>query len=394
MFDSIVKIFDQLNIKPLHKTGNSVVGIDIGSSFIKVVQLRKEKGRAVLETYGELALGPIAGFEVGRMTNLPEDKIIGALLDVMKEANVTSKNAAISIPIASSLISFLEMPYVSEKQLGQMINLEARKYIPVPISEVALDWWIIPDAESGGDTPMEMETGDDDVKPESDTSIEKNNIKKVNVLIAAIHNDTLVKYGNIVKATGLSSTFFEIEIFSTIRSTLGHDMSPVMVFDMGAGVTKISIVERGIIKSSHSINKGSQDITLALSHSLGVTVAKAEDLKREKGILSSESDEEGKKIAEIIKTNLEYVFSETNRLLLNYERKYKKTISKVILTGGGVILKGFLEEAKKNLESDVVLGDPFSKVEAPAFLEDLLKGAGPEFAVAIGLALRKLQEME
>ena len=126
-----------------------VLGIDIGSSAIKIVQIRKKNGQAMLETYGELALGPYAGLGIGQAAALPLDKIVQALTDLMKEkeVNITSKKCGISIPFASSLMSVIEMPEVSPKQLAVMVPMEARKYIPVPITEVMLDWSIIPKSE-------------------------------------------------------------------------------------------------------------------------------------------------------------------------------------------------------------------------------------------------------
>ena len=91
---------------------------------------------------------------------------------------------------------------------------------------------------------------------------------------------------------------------------------------------------------------------------------------------------------------LDRILSEVNRVFLSYERKHNRNISRVILTGGGAVLKGLLPLAKEKLETDVVLGDPFAKTDAPAFLEDILKQVGPEFSVAVGLALRKLQARE
>ncbi len=386
--EAFTKFLAKLGLGPdffssLFKKEQSVLGVDIGSSFIKVVQLKRKGGRAVLETYGELALGPLAGLEVGRMTNLPDDKLAQALADIIREANVTTQSSGFSIPLAASLVSFVEMPFLAEKQLAEMIPLEARKYIPVPINEVTLDWWIVPKTEMYEEDKIEDDAGGNESKPRQQ--------QKVDVLIAAIHNATLEKYNQIIKKTGLTVSFFEIEVFSTIRSTFSHEMAPVMIFDMGAGMTKLSIVEKGIMHSVHIVSRGSQEITLNISSSLGVSIGKAEEMKREMGLLGETED--GRTIAEITRTNLDYVFSEANRVLLNYERKQGKTISKIILTGGGVLLKGFLPEAAKNLESQVMLGDPFAKVEAPAFLTDVLREAGPEFAVAIGIALRKLQEL-
>ncbi|MDO8424034.1 MAG: pilus assembly protein PilM, partial [bacterium] len=80
--------------------------------------------------------------------------------------------------------------------------------------------------------------------------------------------------------------------------------------------------------------------------------------------------------------------------LLSFEKKYNKTVAKVILVGGGAALKGLSELAKNNFKTEVTLAAPFSKLSAPAFLENILRETGPEFAVAIGLALRKLSEEE
>ncbi len=385
----LTSILQKIGLSPdfftsLFRKEKSVLGVDIGSSFIKVVQLRKKSGRAVLETYGELALGPLAGMEVGRMTNLESDKLAEALSEILSEANVTTKSAGFSIPLAASLVSFVEMPLLPDKQLAEMIPIEARKYIPVPIGEVTLDWWIVPKTEV-------IEEERSEFKENSDSSKDKEP-QKVDVLIAAIHNATLEKYNQVIKKVALDVNFFEIEAFSTIRSTFSREMAPVMIFDMGAGMTKLSIVEKGVVQSIHIVSRGSQEITLNMASSLGISIGKAEAMKREMGLLGITED--GKVVSEIARANLDYVFSEANRVLLNYERKRNKTVGKVILTGGGVLLKGFLPEAAKNLESQVMLGDPFAKVEAPAFLIDVLKDAGPEFAVAIGVALRKLQEMD
>ncbi|MCX6738578.1 MAG: hypothetical protein NT098_00815, partial [Candidatus Parcubacteria bacterium] len=96
-------------VKNLFKKNERVIGLDIGSSVIKVVQVRKEQGRAVLETYGELALGPYGGFDVGRATNLPADKIVEAIKDLFREANVTSRIGSISLPLSSALLTMIEL---------------------------------------------------------------------------------------------------------------------------------------------------------------------------------------------------------------------------------------------------------------------------------------------
>lgn len=363
----------------LNKKDKSVMGIDIGSSAIKIVQLKKRKGRAVLETYGALSLGPYGGVEVGRATNLPTDKVNEALADLLKEAKTTTKSCGISVPLSSSFVTFIKMPALDEKQLAQMIPIEARKYIPVPINEVLLDWWVVPKEENvlGANSPKK----DDKTAPKED----------MEVLVVVIHNEAIQKYTEIVQKNQLQSSFYEIEIFSTIRAALDHSVQSQMIVDMGAGTTKLYIIDKGILRYSHTINRGSQDITLAISNAMGIPVPEAENLKRLHGLVGGP---EFKELAEIISLTLDYIFYESNRVLLNFQKKYNKTVNKVVLTGGGALLKGFKELASSGFQTDTTLGDPFAKVETPAFLEEVLKQAGPEFAVAVGIALRKLSDIK
>ena len=362
------------------ENNQSVIGVDIGSSSIKVVQLKKHRGKAVLETYGEIALAPYAGLDVGQVTNLPAEKIAEAIKDIIKEANVTSLISGVSIPFKSSLVSLVELPKASDAELKEMIPIEARKYIPVPISEVTMDWWIIPD-----------EHGDLDFVDSEDEEGEKTPPNhKVQVLVVSIHNEVLNTYSSIVKDAGLDTGFFEIEMFSSTRALISGEIEPVMIFDMGAAATKIYMIERGVIKSSHIINKGSQEVTSSIAKGMNVTFDRAEHMKRSLGTLVP-ADEQ--KIYEIISLTMDYIFSEANSVLLSYQKRFNKTISKVILTGGGVAMKGVVELARANFQTNVEIGDPFSKVETPAFLEGVLQTAGLEFAVAVGIALRRLQEL-
>lgn len=365
----------------------SVLGIDIGTSAIKIVQIKKRKGRAVLETYGELALGPYGGVEIGRATNLPQDKLATAIIDILRESNTTTKACGVALPISSSLVTFITVPTTDEKQLGNMISIEARKYIPVPINEVLLDWSIIPQEDTipmDDSTPEKMPAGvTAPMMPKSLGSTE--------VLVVAIHNEIVNSYQSLAQQSGLAASFFEIELFSCVRSILDPGIKSQMVIDMGASTTKLYIIERGIVRASHTINRGSQDITLAISKSMSIPVDQAENMKRVYGL---QGGAEYKELTEIISLTLDYVFYEANRVMLNFQKKYNKAVNRVILTGGGVLLKGFAEIAQSSFQTEVVYAQPFDKLETPAFLADQFKAAGPEFAVAVGAALRRLSELE
>jgi type IV pilus assembly protein PilM len=282
-----------------------------------------------------------------------------------------------SIPIGSSLIAFIKLPTTDEKQLAEMVPIEARKYIPVPISEVNIDYWPIPKDEA---TVSEFKNGQ---KVEAS--------KETEVLLVVIHNDAINKNKDIQKIIGLNNTFSEIEIFSCMRAMIDPTIAPQMVVDFGSNSTKAFIVERGILRASHIINRGAQDITLAISKSLGISFEEAEKMKKIQGVVSQTNGD--KNISEISSVTLDFILSEIGRVLMGYYRKNGKKVSRVVLTGGGSLLKGLREKAQLSFETPVELANPFSKVEYPAFLEEVLSGAGPEFAVAIGLAIRKLQEM-
>jgi len=370
----------------------SIIGIDIGSSFIKVVQIRNKKGKAILETYGEIALGPYGQKEFGQATQLPPEVISQAISDLFKEAQVTTKDAAISIPLRASLLSLMEVPYLkSKKDFEAMIPIEARKYIPVPISEVTVDWWVVPRVEKD-EIPegAHFDAGGDKIAKEE--GVKKTQM--VEIMVVAIHNDIIERYQNIISSLGLQSVFFELEVFSAVRSTFGKGMAPVLFIDIGAGATKIAIIEYGIVKFSHTINRGSQDISVSISTSLSQSFGKAEELKRKYGLLgqAGTEDKNADIVGEISRVSLESIFSEINESLMNYQRRHSVSIGQTIITGGGALLKGLPEFAKEKLKIEVSLGNAFGRIETPAFLDQSLAEAGPEFAVSVGLALRKLQE--
>lgn len=364
-------------VSPFDNSSNdSAVGIDIGSSSIKVVEIKKKGGKALLETYGSIALGPYADLDAGRLTNLPIEKITEALKEVLKQSGVTTKSAAVSIPVQSSLIFTINLPpQVKQSEMAAIIPTEARKYIPVPITEVSLDYLVLPQKE-----PSFEEANNPDL---SLTTAEKKE-----VLVIAIQNDALAKYRSIVSQCALDVGFFEIEIFSSIRSNFDHELSLVLLMDFGASTTKLSLVEFGMVKSYHTINRGGADITDSISKSLSITFSEAEVMKKEFGLFGNPAE---KSLADIIKIHTDYIFSETNNVLLGYEKEHNRTISKVIFSGGGSLLKGLKETAVDNFKGGVETGRPFTKVVAPEFLNKVLDATGPEFAVAVGLALRKLQ---
>jgi type IV pilus assembly protein PilM len=358
---------------------SSAVGIDIGSSAIKIVEIKRKGGKAILETYGSISLGSYAETDVGRVTNLPVDKVAEALKEVLKQSGTTTSLAAFSIPVQSSLIFSIDLPSsIKESEFSQIIPTEARKYIPVPVSEVSLDYFISP----------KKETSFEEASMNKNNPGELKSVEKTNVLVVATQKDITSRYRSIVSQCFLTASFFEIEIFSSIRSNFEHELSPVLLIDFGASRTKLSVVELGMVKSYHTIDRGGADISDSISKSLSIPFSEAEKMKKNFGLLSNQADNS---VASVVKTHVDYIFGEAGNVLLAYEKKYNRAISKIIFTGGGALMKGLKEAAVTNFKSEIEIGTPFTKVNAPEFLEKVLESIGPEFSVALGLALRKLQ---
>lgn len=354
------------------KKSKSVIGIDIGSSSLKIVQLRREGETAVLETYGELSLGPYAGGQVGQATNLPADKIAETLKDLMREANVTTNDAGVSIPFSRSLLRLITLPRRDDpNEQRTMVELEARKYIPVPVSEVQLDWFVVPEPIPEGEKPSD----------------------KMRVLLVAVHNDELSLLQGVVEGAQLAASFFEIEIFSTIRSVVNEPVRPVLVLDIGASATKVYVVEHGVVAFSHNIPQGGQDVTRTIAAAGSLTIEQAELQKKEHGFTAHVGEGRAPYERSTIEIIFSRIFEEAKRALAQYESTHQKTVAALVLTGGGGVTKELAGYAKEVFAIPVELADPFSKTEAPAFMRPVLAEIGPEFAVAVGIALRKVEEI-
>lgn len=342
----------------------SYVGIDVGSESVKVVQLRKERERAVLETYGELKSpryfqkeGPAA--RGGFLAHLDQN-VADLLTDIFREANVTSRRAVFGIPSTASFITVVRLPLLKTEEIASAIPFEAKRYIPIPTSEVALDWQVIEE---------------DEVE------------KRVSVLLAAVPHEVVAKFERLAETLKLTLEAAEIENFSIVRSLLPQDRGVTAVIQWGALVTTITVVERRVIRMSHNFGRGGREITTALSRSLGIAEERAEAVKREVGL--SEKPEE-RETASVIGPHVDSALAELERVMLAYNRSAKRKIEKVVLTGGGANLPGLADHVSRRLGLETALGNPFARTIFPEFLAPLLKEIGPNFSVAVGLALRQI----
>lgn len=368
-----IPFFNKLGGKgfDLFKKGSGVLGIDLGSSSLKIVQVRREHDRAILETYGEIATGPYAELPVGKSVRLIDSKVIDMLQDLMQEANAKAEQVVVSLPLRSSFVKVINLPLMSEEELKDAIPFEARKHIPVPLNEVILNWLILPQGEFSN--------------KETEGSVREKRTQ--DILLIAIHRDTIDKYQGIFKNARLEVKALEVEIFSYSRSILSKELHPSLLIDFGAQSTRFAIIDYGIVRMAHTLDRGSLELTDAISKSLGINFDRAERLKIDTGLSSKP---EHKEIRNVIEPILDNILSEGVSVAGEYYNKYKRMPKKVFLLGGGSLLQGLEDFSVTKFGIDVKKADPFNKLQYPAFLEQTLKEIGPTFATALGAALRDI----
>lgn len=340
-----------------------VVGIDVGTHSTKVVQLRYERERAILENYGELLNekyfkgkgGAGAGF-----LKYADADIVKLLNDICTESAITAKNAVFSLPASSGFVVKITLPKISPREVHSAVPYEARKYIPIPISEVVLDWDII-------------------------TSSDQRDVTEV--LLVAIPRDLVEKFKRIANAAGITVRALEIETFSMARSLVGHDPTPTGIINLGFHSSTLAVVDETKLRLSHNIDRGSNELTKALERGLGVNYERAEAIKRDIGL--GERVEE-KEITSIMIPFLQALFGDIERVLDVYNRRSTRRVQKINLTGGGAQLKGVVEFAAMHFGIEVAKGNPFARVVSPAFMQPILREIGSNFSTAVGLALHEI----
>lgn len=344
----------------------SFVGIDIGLSSVKVVQLRKEEERAILETYGQLKSGAYlknidASASFSGFLRYLDDDIAGMLKDVLREAKVTTRAAVMSIPASASFMTLAELPRIPEKERASVLAFEARRYIPIPQTEVFTNWVVIEGEEQ---------------------------LPRMKVLFVAVPREVVSKYQRIAKAANLDLRAIEIESFSYARSLVGADRAPTLIIHLGYEATTATIVDEGIIRINHTIDRGQEALSSALATGLSISKDRAEDFKNEVGLSEKIEQQE---IAAILEPLLQLMIREIERVVIAYNRENERKIEKVILTGGGARLHGVVEYVAKVFGLEVSIGNSFKRTVYPQFMQPILREVSSHFAVATGLALREIE---
>ena len=358
------------------KTITKCLGVDIGTNSIKAIELSSLGDGPKLENYGEV---PVQGIEFNdspsgearangiSFLSSSTKEIAEAIASIKKEARFKNKESVFSIPDFSTFFTTFELPPMRQEEIAEAVKYKANKYVPLSLEEMKIDWAIIKGKPS---------------KKKSFFSKEETGTK-LEILLVTVPTDVILKYQKIAKQAGLNILFLEAEVFGLIRSLIGKQKGAIILVDIGGRSTTCSLIEDGILKSSHSFDVSSNQFTYALSASLNIDYNEAERLKREIGI------RKGTKEEQIIYPLIDLILREIRKISDSYSKE-KNKISKIILSGGSSLMPGLQEYFQEQTGITAKTGDPFLDIDYPPSLKEILKEMGPSYAISVGSALKGL----
>ncbi len=337
------------------------VGVDIGTASIKMAELAWENGATRLVNYGvldtlEYLERDNAAIQAHSL-KLFEQQTIRYVRALADRAGIRTRRAVASLPAFAAFSTVLDIPPMPEKEIIPALQFKARQYIPLPISSVSLDFV---------------------------------RIGPQKVLLLAIPNDIIAKYKAIFKGAGFDLVALETEGVSLARALTAHDeegAGPALVIDIGARSTGVSVAERGLLFLAGQTDFAGASLTHGVASSLSIAMRRAEDLKRERGLVSVGfgADQE---LSTLLFPLTDVILDEAKRLRERYSAAYGTDITRVILSGGGANLPGLQDYVRKRFDLPVSKAAPYAGVAYPLSSESILVPLGPALAVAVGAAER------
>lgn len=341
-----------------------VIGLDIGSSSIKMVELKEDKNGYKLQN---LAISPLPPEAIVDGALMDSATIIDTIRDVIAASKTKSKDVVTSVSGHSVIVKKISLPFMTEAELEESIQWEAERYIPFDINDVNIDFQIF------GSTQENPETMD--------------------VVLVAAKKDIINDYVSVIMESGLNPVIIDLDSFAlenmlAINYEMG-DGETVAVANMGATVTNINIIKNNTSAFTRDIFKGGSQMTEEIQRQLHVDHEEAEKVKvGTKVDLSSQPI-----IQNVLKTASESLAVEIGNSLDFFQSTtaYEK-IGRLYLSGGGSKIKDFDIIVQQQIGIPVEVVNPFKRIDYSGRDFDLeyLREIGPIMAVGVGLASRKV----
>ncbi len=334
-------------------------GIDIGTHSIKAVQLSGTTDKPSFTTAGQIQTPADPASEKEE----DQTAIANAIRTLHKENRVTTEKVVTALPESQIFTRVVEMPNINPSELKNAISWEAEQYVPIPISEVKLDWQILGNAQTPG---------------------------KVEVLLVAAPNSLVNRYLNILKKASLTVISLETEITAVVRSLVQRiEGAPTtMVVSIGASTTDLSIVREGRISFTRSISTGGLALARGVGQELGFEIDQATEYMKTYGL--DPTSLEGKVLA-AMKPIFDVILNEIRRSLAYYMTKHPESqVKRIIVTGGTAKLPGLVIYLAEALGIEVQLGNPWEGLSLSSKIEAKLSEDATSYAVSVGLALKPI----
>lgn len=338
------------------------LGLDIGSSYLKAVQLREIRSGFELELFDILPISPELIVEGSIIDAI---RLTESLRELLRRSKVKAKDAAISISGHSSvIIKRISLPEMSEEELSESIKFEAEQYVPFDIEDVNLDFQILGPKEEPG---------------------------QMDVILVAVKKDVINDYVSVVKEAGLNTVIVDVDAFA-LENMYGMNYEVeagknVALVNIGASTMNMNILRGGVSVFTRDSSMGSNIHSDALQKEFNITYEEAERLKRGEPL-------EKVKLADaaaLISSASNEVFSEVSRSL-DYFRSaaVHVEIQELVLSGGCALIKDFPQSLSEKIGIEVSVAEPFKNIFIPKKFEaSFIEEMAPIAAVAVGLAIRR-----
>lgn len=343
----------------------NLLGLDIGSGSIKILQLKETKGKLKAERFGVKALPAEMIVDGAIMDGLG---VVTAIKELAGEQKLKNKNVALSISGTSVIVKKITLPLMPEEELEKQIKFEAEQYIPFDINDVYLDFHIL--AQQGQ-------------LPEGQTEME--------VLLVATKKDKLNDYANAVREAGLTPKVVDVDAFAMENMyCANYDVSPAeltALVNIGASVMNINILKGGMSVFTRDITIGGNRYTERIQQDLGLSYEDADAAKKGK-LPNANTTVLGEAITAV---DMEMA-TEIGRSF-DYFRTTSPDddIARIILCGGCTKIKSLPARISEQVGIAATVADPFSKIDTTGLTMDSeeLAEVAPDAAVVVGLALRR-----
>lgn len=342
-----------------------VVGLDIGSATVKMVELKEKKGgQYSLQRIGVEPLSPEAIVDGSIMDS---SLVVDAILKLTEQTGVKSPNFATSVSGHSVIIKKIELPVMEPDELAESIQWEAEQHIPFDINDVRLDY---------------VTLSDDDPTMEN-----------MDVLLVAVKREKVNDYVSVISQSGKSPVVVDVDAFAIQNAyELNYDLDPlknVALINMGAGVTNINIVARGQSVFWRDISFGGNQFTESLQREFNLSFDQAESLKRGDAV-GSYTAADGRKMLDQISAEM------ANEIQKTFDffgaTSSEGPVDELVLSGGCALTPNLQEVLRERFGVPTELLNPFRRVQFKEsdFNREWLESIAPMLAVAVGLAIRRV----